>query len=103
MAIESASDLAGYFDTDAVGVTATYTPSGGSGSSISVILNREFVAVEANGTVGVESYSPVVHCRLSDVSSIGHGDTFLIDSTTYTVVEVEKDVTNTMVRAMCRV
>jgi hypothetical protein len=102
MAIESASDLAGYFDTEAFGVAALYTPSGGSGSSISVILNREFVAVESGGTVGVESYSPVVHCRLSDVTNIGHGDTFVISSTTYTVVEVEKDVTQTMVRAMCR-
>ena len=102
MAIESASDLAGYFDTDAFGVAATYTPSGGSGSAIDVILNREFVAVEANGTVGVESYSPVVHCRLSDVTNIGHGDPFLISSTTYTVVEVAKDVPQTMVRAMCR-
>ena len=102
MAIVSASDLAGYFDTDAFGVTAQYTPSGGSGSAIDVILNREFVAVESGGTVGVESYSPVVHCRLSDVTNIGHGDTFVISSTTYTVVEVEKDVTQTMVRAMCR-
>ena len=103
MAIESAADLAGYFDTDAFGLTAVYTPSGGSASSIAVILNREFVAVDAGGSVGVESFSPVVHCSLSDTPDIGHDDTFLISSETYTVVEVEKDVSQTMVRALCRV
>lgn len=102
MALESAADLAGYFDTDGHGVAATYTPSGGSGSSIDVILNREYVSIGGPSQVGVESFAPVVYCRASDVSSIAQGDTFLIDSTTYTVVGVEPDVSRTIVQAVCR-
>ena len=42
MALESASDLAGFFDTDAHGISVSYTPSGGSASTINGILNNEF-------------------------------------------------------------
>ena len=40
MAVETASDVAQYFDTDTFGVAATYTPDGGSSSTVNVILNR---------------------------------------------------------------
>ena len=44
MALETAQDLAGFFDTDAHGETATITING-SGSSISVIFNNEYFGI----------------------------------------------------------
>jgi hypothetical protein len=82
MALETASDLASFFDTDSHGSVATYTPSGGSASSINVIFNNEYILVD-EGEVGVNSTIPVITCRTSDVSSVAMNDTFVIDSVTY--------------------
>ena len=82
MALESTADLNAYFDTDAHGSTVTYTPSGGSASTINGILNNEFELVDI-GDVGVESNIPILTVKTSDVSSVAQGDTFVIDSVTY--------------------
>ena len=92
MALESASDLASFFDTDAHGTSVTYTPSGGSASTINGILNNEFELVDV-GDVGVESEIPILTCRTSDVSSVAQGDTFVIDSVTYKSVIIRPDGT----------
>ena len=102
MAVETASDVAQYFDTDTFGVAATYTPDGGSGSTVNVILNRQFVEVEAGGTVGVESQAPVITVAVASAPNLAQNDTFVISSTTYTVVGVELDLTETIATALCR-
>ena len=92
MALESATDLANFFDTDTHGTSVTYTPAGGSESTINGILNNEFELVDV-GDTGVESSMPVLTCRTSDVSSVAQGDSFVIDSTTYQSVIIRPDGT----------
>ena len=92
MALESTADLNAYFDTDAHGSTVTYTPSGGSASTINGILNNEFELVDI-GDVGVESNIPILTVKTSDVSSVAQGDTFVIDSVTYKSVIIRPDGT----------
>ena len=92
MTLETASDLANFFDTDAHGPAVTYTPSGGSGTSINVIFNNEYVLVD-DGETGVSSTLPVITCRTSDVPSIQMDDTFLISSVTYKAKIIRPDGT----------
>ena len=68
-------------------------------STINVIFDQAFVEQDAAGSVQVEGYVPMVYCQTSDVSSAAHGDSIVIDSTTYTIVEIENDRTGmTMLR-----
>ena len=75
------------------GVTdATFTDvSSGSTSTITALLRNEYVEVEVEGEVGVESSAPFIACRSSDVPNIQQGDTIRVSGTTYTVVEVMPD------------
>ena len=74
------------------GSSSTYTDtSAATSSAVTVLLRKEFLAVDVGGGVPVESTEPIIHARSSDVSSIVQGDTFLVDSTTYTVTGVEPD------------
>lgn len=73
------------------GSSATYTDTSDASSSVTVLLRNEFEAVDVGGEVSVESTTPVIHVRTSDVSAIAQGDTFLVSSTTYTVTSVEPD------------
>ena len=73
------------------GSSATYTDtSAGSSATVTVLLRNEFEAVDM-GEVAVESTAPVLHIRSSDVSALAQDDTFVVDSTTYTVTSVEPD------------
>ena len=105
MALEFDADFDGYFDDSyGHGVSATYTPSGGSGSTIKVILEDEYLSVDGL-TVGVEGSTPVAYCKTKDVSSASHGDTLafaaqtdldgntLKSARTYSVVNVQPDNT----------
>ena len=82
MTLETASDLASFFDTDTHGTAITFTPSGGSASTIDVIFNNEYVLVD-EGDVGVSATVPVITCRTADVPSVAINDTFVINSVTY--------------------
>lgn len=92
MALETSSDLNSFFDTNAHGTSVTYTPSGGSASTINGILNNEYELVDV-GDVGVENQVPVLTVKSSDVPSIAQGDSFVIDSTTYQSVIIRPDGT----------
>lgn len=75
------------------GVSATYTADGGSPTTITVIFDKEYVGVDANGQVSVESNNPMVICKASDVSDADHAATLAISGTTYNVVGVQPDGT----------
>ena len=92
MSLETASDLASYFDPNTLGEAVTYTPAGGSGSSINAIFNNEYVLIP-DGEVGVNATQPVVTCVSSDVSGIAIDDTFLINSVTYKAKVIRPDGT----------
>ena len=69
MAVESATDRAVFVDIDDFGSAATYTPSGGSASTVNGIFDNDFIEVDAGGGVGVALQQPRFHCRTADVSS----------------------------------
>ena len=75
------------------GVTdATFSDTtDGTIATITALLRNEYLEVEVEGEVGVESSAPSALARTSDVPNIAQGDTLLISGTTYTVVEVRLD------------
>lgn len=75
------------------GSSATYTPSGGSPSTITVIYDEPYLGVDPDGQVAVESKNPTCLAKTSDVSDATHGATLVISSTTYNVVGVQPDGT----------
>lgn len=74
------------------GVPATYTPAGGDASSITVIFDNDYNAVEG-GSVQFATSEPVVMCRTADVSGAAQGDALVIDADNYTVQVVMDDGT----------
>ena len=70
-------------------VTANYD----SGTTINGILNKDYVEVQ-----GTEAYRPVFRCASSDVSDVAHGKSLVVNGTTYSVVGVQPDETDTFVQ-----
>ena len=90
--IEVAADLGVFFNSDDFGTSATYTPDGGSASTITVLFDKPFNSVPMDsGEVDVESNTPTCLCQTTDVSAAAHGDVIVISSTTYHVVGVQAD------------
>nr|ADI22977.1 hypothetical protein [uncultured nuHF2 cluster bacterium HF0500_39O04] len=73
--------------------TATYTPSGGSGSSINGVFDNGDGLVDLGGRVGVTANDPQFVCRTSDVSSAAEGDALVTGSVNYTIRDVIDDGT----------
>ena len=65
--------------------------SAGTTATITAILRKEYVEVEVEGEVGVESNVPFVFVRTSDVTNIQQGDMLWISVTIYTFVVVIPD------------
>ena len=64
MAVESADDRAVFVDVDDFGSAATYTPSGGSASTVNGIFDNDFIEVDAGGGVAwhCSSALPLPRC-----------------------------------------
>jgi hypothetical protein len=92
MGIESADDLSDFFLIDDFGVAASYTPDGGSASTINVLFDNPFNSVPLDtGERDVESNTPTALAISSDVASVAHGDAIVISGVTYAIVGVQKD------------
>lgn len=90
MPVELASDrLALLAD---FGVSATYTPAGGSASSITVIFDRDYQAVDG-GSIQFATTEPMAMCRTSDVSGAAQGDALVVSGVDYTIQVVMDDGT----------
>jgi hypothetical protein len=87
-----ADDLDLFFDDETHAVSCTYTPQGGSASTFNVIFNNEYYAIDG-GEVGVESTEPTVTTKTSNISGASHGDTMVIDSVTYKIINIRPDNT----------
>ncbi len=75
MPMEFDRDFNGYLDaTYGHGIQITYTPTGGSSSSIEVILDQEYVDIDSGG-LPVQGYQPVAKAKTTDIPSIAFGDT----------------------------
>lgn len=87
------NDIDNLLFTDSA-VDAVYTPQGGQAASIKVIFDNQYQTIELlDGGVGVESTSPSILCRTSDISGVKHGDTLVISGTTYYITGVQPDGT----------
>ncbi len=75
-------DATEFIDTDGFADTATYNTT-----TINGIFGNEYVEV-----LGSESTRPVFTCATSDVSSAAHGDSLVVNGTTYEVVGVQQDL-----------
>ena len=65
--------------------------SAGTTATITALLRNEYLEVEVEGEVGVESSAPFAWARTSDVPNIAQGNTLQISGTTYTVVEIQQE------------
>jgi hypothetical protein len=93
MAVETDIERAVFFDADDFGVTVTYTPDGGSATSITGIFEDEYEPIEVGGFVPVSSSAPIFHCKTSDVASAAEGDAMTIHAVDYIVRVVMNDGT----------
>lgn len=91
MAVETADDLTSMFAD--FGVTASYTPVGGSVTSIVGIFDNDYRAVDAGGTMDFAISRPIFTCKTSDVPSAVEGDALVINSIDYIAVVVMDDGT----------
>ena len=65
----------------------------GSSSTITAMLQTDYLLEETGGEIGVETKTPIITARSSDLPNVAQGDTITIDSVVYTVVEVRDDRT----------
>ena len=101
--LETEADMLNYLDKDyGHGVGATYTRSG-TATSISVILNNEFILQDEG--IGLEALKPIAYARSVDVPNASFGDLLNVEAIkdvdgntlkaaqNYTIVNVQKDRT----------
>jgi len=93
MAVESLDDLAVFVGINDFGVAATYTPTGGSASTVNGIFDNDIVEVDAGGNIPMAVRQPRFLCRTNDVSSAADGDALVVNSTNYTIRVVDHDGT----------
>jgi len=91
MAVETDVERAIFVGTDDFGVSASYTPVGGSATTISGLFDKEYIAVDSGGSVPVAMQQPMFTCLTSSVSSAQENDTLVISSVTYKVRVVQPD------------
>lgn len=96
----TASETAAMFDP-ALTTDAVYTPQGGAASAIKVIFDNEYRAVNIE-TGQVESAGPQATCKTSDVANAKHGETLVINSTTYYIIEIQPDGTGFTILILSR-
>ena len=75
------------------GVTATYTPSGGSASSITVIFDNEYIPVDTGASVAFAMNQPKAMVRTQDMPSAAEGDAIVIGGVNYIIRIVMADGT----------
>lgn len=96
-------DFDGYLDADfGHGINLTYTPSGGSATTIKAILNQEYVDIDT-GSLPVQGFQPVAYVKTTDIPNIAFGDdisapaitnldgTTIKAATTYKIINYEHD------------
>ena len=94
MAIEGATERAVFFDTDDFATASSYTPTGGSASTVNGIFDNEFFEVDPLSGVGVVSAQPRFICATADLpSGTASGDALSIGSTAHTVRVIQPEGT----------
>jgi hypothetical protein len=83
MAVETPDDRS-YLLAD-FGVSVTYTPVGGSASTLTGIIDNAYEQVDPGGSVSFAMTRPRLTCRTADLPNISEGATMVIDSVNYVV------------------
>ena len=91
MAVESAADLAVFFDADAFARAAVYIAKSGVLSNVTVILD-EPVDEAALGARGVSRRRRSVQLRASEIAEPAAGDVVQLDGAEYQVRSAELDI-----------
>ena len=81
------TDLAAFLNSNELGDVAIY-----NGNTINVLFLNEHEAVMLFG-LEVESASPLIMARDSDISGIQHGSTIVVSGITYKVIDIQPDGT----------
>lgn len=93
MAVESTADLLDFFELDDFADSATYTPTGGSASTVLGIFDNPQASRNATDMMDITIPAPQFVCRTADVPNAADGDTIVIRSVTYNVRVVLTDGT----------
>lgn len=75
------------------GESVTYTPNGGSGTTITAIFDNQYDAVDAGGSVEFATVLPRLTVRTSDIPNAADGDTFVVRNNSYTARIIMDDGT----------
>ena len=75
------------------GQAATYTPSGGTASTITVIFDNDYIDVDLASTVAFATQQPKVVTKTISVPNAAEGDVLQIDGVNYVIRVVMNDGT----------
>jgi hypothetical protein len=89
------NDLSVVFSTDDFAETATFTPSGGSASSVIGIFDTADVESDVGGVPVIISGTRF-QCAAADVIGVAEGDSLVIRGVSYLVATVEDDGMDTV-------
>tara|TARA_R110000765_G_scaffold216018_1_gene320651 strand:- start:287 stop:598 length:312 start_codon:yes stop_codon:yes gene_type:complete len=95
MAVETAVERAIFFGVNDFGTAATYTPAGGSPSTVNGIFDHEAAEADAGGSVSVIVEQPRFVCQTSLIPLAAENDAIIIDTISYVVRVVFADGTGT--------
>tara|TARA_R110002153_G_scaffold162798_2_gene315339 strand:- start:550 stop:861 length:312 start_codon:yes stop_codon:yes gene_type:complete len=93
MAVETATELAIFFEANDFAVTASYTPQGGSSTNILGIYDQEYLELDSGGSVAFAINQPRFQCDTASVPSAAEGDTLVVSGINYKIVVVQPDGT----------
>lgn len=85
MAVETATELAIFFDVDDFGTAATYTPVGGAASTVNGIFDNPQASRNATDLLDITIPAPQFVCRTSDVASVAEGDSLVVGGVSYII------------------
>lgn len=85
MPVESSADILDFFELDDFADAATYTPIGGSASTVLGIFDNPQASRNATDLIDVTIPAPQFVCRTVDVPNAADGDAIVIRSVSYLV------------------
>lgn len=85
MAVETATELAIFFDVDDFGTAATYTPVGGAASTVNGIFDNPQASRNATDLLDITIPAPQFVCRTSDVANVAEGDSLVVSGVSYII------------------
>lgn len=85
MPVESSADILDFFELDDFADAATYTPMGGSASTVLGIFDNPQASRNATDLIDVTIPAPQFVCRTADVPNAADGDAIVIRSVSYLV------------------